>query len=97
MNTAGTTAYYFFDGDAGTAHPIDTNGSTHTEAVDDLIDFWNSTVDDKVVEPFEVYSEEDNDDETITIIKGELAARDEDGEYTDDTNEITIIVETDKD
>lgn len=97
MNTTGTTAYYYINNDAGTAHPIDTNGTTHAEAVADLIDFWNSTTEDKVVEPFETYSEDDNDDETITIIKGDIAARDEDGDFTDETDEITIIVETDKD
>ena len=97
MNTTGTTAYYYINNDAGTAHPIDANGTSHAEAVADLIDFWNSTVDDKVVEAFEVYSEDDNEDETVTVIKGDIAARDEDGDFTDETDEITIIVETDKD
>lgn len=97
MNTAGTTAYYIINNNAATAIELETNGNTHAEAVADLIDFWNSTTEDKVVEPFEVYSEDDNEDETVTTIKGDIAARDEDGEFTDETDEITIIVETDKD
>lgn len=94
MNTAGTTAYYYINNDGTNAIELEANGNSHAEAVADLIEFWNGTVDDKVVEAFEVYSEEDNDDETVTVIKGDIAARGEDGEYTD---EITIIVETDKD
>lgn len=97
MNAAGTTAYYYINNNDANAIELETNGSTHAEAVADLIEFWNSTADDKVVTDFEVYSQEENDDETITIIKGDLAARDEDGEFTDETDEITIIVATDKD
>lgn len=97
MNTAGTTAYYYINNDDTNAIELEANGNSHAEAVADLIEFWNGTVDDKVVEAFEVYSEEDNDDETVTVIKGDIAARDEDGDFTDETDEITIIVETDKD
>lgn len=97
MNTAGTTAYYIINNNDATAIELETNGNTHAEAVADLIEFWNSTADDKVVTNFEVYSEEKTDDETITVIKGDIAARDEDGEFTDETDEITIVVETDKD
>lgn len=97
MNTAGTTAYYYINNNDANAIELETNGNSHAEAVADLIDFWNSTTEDKVVTAFEVYSEDDNDDETVTIIKGDIAARDEDGEYTDETDEIAIIVETDKD
>lgn len=97
MNIAGTRAYYYINDNDGDAIEVETNGATHAEAVADLIDFWNSTVDDKVVTPFEVYSQEENDYETFTVIKGDIAARDKDGEFNDETNEITIIVETDKD
>lgn len=97
MNFAGTTASYYINNNDANAIELETNGNSHAEAVADLIEFWNSTVDDKVVEAFEVYSEEDNDDETITVIKGDIAARDEDGDFTDETDEITIIVATDKD
>lgn len=97
MNFAGTTASYYINNNDANAIELETNGNSHAEAVADLIEFWNSTVDDKVVTDFEVYSEDDNDDETITVIKGDIAARDEDGDFTDETDEITIIVETDKD
>lgn len=96
MNFAGTTASYYINNNDANAIELETNGNSHAEAVADLIEFWNSTVDDKVVEAFEVYSEDDNDDETITVIKGDIAARDEDGDFTDETDEITVIVATDK-
>ena len=91
-----TTAYYYIDNSIDSYH-IDTNGNTHTEAVIDMIDFWNFTPEDKVVEEFEVYSQEEDDWEITTVIKGEIAAHDEDGEFTEKTNEITIVVCTDKD
>ena len=97
MNFAGTTASYYINNNDASAIELETNGNSHAEAVADLIEFWNSTVDDKVVTDFEVYSEDDNDDETITVIKGDIAARDEDGDFTDETDEITVIVATDKD
>ena len=91
-----TTAYYYIDDNTADAHQIETNGETHKEAVIDLIDFWNSTVYDKVTIPFDIHSHGKANGKITTIVKGHIAARDENGEFTDKSNKVTIFMETDE-
>ena len=70
---------------------LNTNGDTLDEIIADMIDFTNG-MEEKATD-FEVTSDTRTDDDFRVTIEGEVYRTDEDGDFTDETDTMTITIE----
>lgn len=86
--------YYQMDGMVTNAQPVDVNGGNLQEVTDDLIAFFNEA--EETAEKFTVYSEHLEDGYAQVKLVGEFCEDDREGGYTDETINVTVIIEANK-
>ena len=101
MNTISTpsityhtiNAWYYFqtDGQVTEAQPVDVNGDNLQEITADLISFFNES--EETAETFTVYSEHLDDGYAQVKLVGEFYEEDGEGGYTDETINVTVVIE----
>ncbi|ATW58549.1 hypothetical protein SEA_DARWIN_97 [Corynebacterium phage Darwin] len=82
-------AYYLINDDFK-AHDLPTYGDNLEEIIAEMIDFASGMP--GLAAPFEVASDTRTGDEFKVIIKGEAYRTDEDGDFTDETDTVTIVI-----
>ena len=83
--------YYQMDGMVTNAQPVDVNGDNLEEIADDLIAFFNEA--EETAEKFTVFSEYLDDGYAQVKLVGEFYEDDREGGYTDETINVTVIIE----
>ena len=83
-------AYYCLN-DGIVTYDLDTNGTTLDEIIADMIDFANGM--EEKATAFEVTSDTRTEDEFKVTIEGEVYRTNEDGDFIEDTDTMTITIE----
>ena len=83
--------YYQMDGMVTNDQPVDVNGDNLEEIADDLIAFFNEA--EETAEKFTVFSEYLDDGYAQVKLVGEFYEDDREGGYTDETINVTVIIE----
>ena len=83
-------AYYAINNSID-SHELEINGTTLDEIIAEMIDFANGM--EEKATTFEVTSDTRTEDEFKVTIEGEVYRTDQDGDFTDDTDTMTIIIE----